>query len=219
MPKSKKPDEIVDLGLDLEEPEMMENTEVGAASLLSEQIPQMAAKLGFQDSILTALTRDLSFNDFMLEVLLGIMKPIRCEAGSIIEVNHEERTLFFRAAVGYRSDLIRGYVIPMGKGIAGHVADSRQPFIVANVMENKLHLRSISKAIGFDARNLIAFPLVVRGKCYGVLELLNRVGEPEFSASDIDLCTQLCASAVKAIEVRLMLAWTLQGKNRKEEAA
>ena len=209
----KKSDEVVDLNLDLEEPHSIENPEAGTDTLLSDQIPQMAARLNVQEALLSALTRDLPFNDFMTEVLLAIMKPIQCEAGSIIEVNHEERTLFFRAAAGYRSDQVMGYVIPMGRGIAGHVADSREPFVVSNVQENKVHLRSISKAIGFDARNLLAMPLVIRGKIYGVLELLNRVGEKEFSTTDVDTCAQLCASAVKAIEIRLMLSWSMQNQS------
>ena len=63
--------------------------------------------------------------------------------------------------------------------------------------------------------HLIALPIVIRGKVFGVLELLNRIGEETYSDTDIDLLTALCNMAARAIEIRLMIAWR---KGSKESA-
>jgi GAF domain-containing protein len=178
------------------------------------------SKLNALESMLTLLTRDYRFSDFTRELLMVFMKVVRSEAGSLLELDHEQSHFFFRAVVGQSSDRLPKFTVPIGKGIVGYVAESRQPLVVSDVNENQVHLRSIQQAVGFEARNLIAVPIFVRGKVYGVLELLNRVGEPTYTAQDVELLTYLCGVASRAIEVRLMLGWALsKGAESKRKAA
>jgi GAF domain-containing protein len=138
------------------------------------------------------------------------MKVVKCEAGSIFEVDESRNALFFRAVVGQSSDQLASFVIPLGQGIVGHVAESRQPVVVSDVPENKMHLKAVQKAVGFETRNIVALPIIVRGRVFGVLELLNRVGEAEFTPTDMELLGACIQLAAKAIEVRLMIAWAAQ---------
>jgi GAF domain-containing protein len=177
-------------------------------------LAQLNARFTMVDSFLRILTKDITFKDFARELLLVLMKVVKSEAGSIFEVDHSNNTLFFRAVVGQSSDNLTKFTIPMGQGIVGHVAESRQPLVVADAEANHLHLRAVAKAVGFETRNLIAVPILIRGRVYGVLELLNRVGEPNFTTSDIELLNYFCEMAAKAIEIRFMLAWGAQ--NRKD---
>lgn len=166
------------------------------------------AKAAALESMIKILVQDLKFTDFMREILLICMRSVKSEAGSILEIDPSSNTLFFRAAAGQSSDTISGFRVPVGQGIAGHVAESRQPIVVANVAENEIHLKAIARAVGFEARNMVAVPIVVRGKVFGVLELLNRFGDPDYSQGDVDFLVYLCEMAGKAVEVRLMFAWT-----------
>ena len=51
-----------------------------------------------------------------------VPKVVKSEAGSLLEVDHEKNSLFFRAVVGASSDRVSNFVIPMGQGVVGHVA-------------------------------------------------------------------------------------------------
>jgi GAF domain-containing protein len=113
---------------------------------------------------------------------------------------------------------VNRFVIPLGQGIVGYVAESRQPILVANVEENRRYLRAIQDAVGFEARNLVALPIVIRGRVYGVVELLNRVGEENYTPTDLEVLSGICELAGKAIEIRLMLGWAAKS-DRSEEAA
>jgi GAF domain-containing protein len=176
-----------------------------------------AAKFSLVEAFLRQITRDQSFGDFLREILLASMKVVKSEAGSLLEVDHERNSIFFRSTVGTSSDRVSGFVIPMGQGIVGHVAESRRPLVVANVAENKLHLKSIQDAVGFETRNLVAVPIVIRGRIYGVLELLNRVGEPDYTPADVELLAYACEMAAKAIEARLMIAWSAKSRTGRPE--
>jgi GAF domain-containing protein len=175
-----------------------------------------AAKFALVESFLKQVTRDQGFGDFIREILLTTMKVVKSEAGSVLEVDHKKNSLFFRAVVGTSSDRVSSFVIPMGQGIVGHVAESRRGILVSNVGENKLHLKAIQDAVGFETRNMAAIPIVIRGRIYGVLELLNRIGEPDYTNSDLELLNYACEMAAKAIEARLMIAW---GAQRRSSAA
>jgi len=198
------------LGPVLEAPPAAESP--GSALFGDDAAVSTASRLMVAETFLSLLVRDLKFHDFMREVLLATMKVVKSEAGSLLEVDHENRSLFFRAVVGQSSDRVSRFLIPLGQGVVGYVADSRQPLIVDKVEDNKFHLKVVEYAVGFKARNLVALPIIVRGKVFGVLELLNRVGEGGYTADDVELLTYVCTMAAKAIEVRLMLAWSASGE-------
>lgn len=181
----------------------------GGALFELDSMAMLTCKVMALEAFLALATRDLPFVEFSRELLMAFMRVIKSEAGSLFELDHESNQLFFRAIVGSSSDKLAGVSVPMGAGIVGHVAESRQPLVVSNVGENAMHLRSIQDAVGFEARNLVAVPILIRGQVYGVLELLNRVGEDGFD-KDIELLTYLCDAAARTIEIRLMLAWALK---------
>lgn len=190
---------------------------VGAALFSEDSFAPLMAKLVICESLLKLMTRDCNFNDFVRELLLISMRAVKSEAGSILEVDHNTKMLFFRSVVGQSSDRLSKFTIPMGQGISGHVAESKLPMMVDNVNENKRHMRSIQKAVEFEARNIVCLPIIVRGQIYGVIELLNRIGESNYSNQDMELLTYICDAAAKALEVRMMISWAKQ--QTKKEAA
>jgi GAF domain-containing protein len=183
----------------------------GPAGVLieSDSLGILNAKVAALESFLALATRDVPFEEFTRELLMVFLRVVKSEAGSLFELDHRHQQLFFRAIVGSSSDKLAGMMIPLGTGIVGHVAESRQPLVVDDVGENRLHLKAVQEAVGFATRNLVAVPILIRGKVYGVLELLNRVGEESYAA-DVELLSYLCESAARAIELRLMIAWAMR---------
>lgn len=177
----------------------------GADLFGEDRLTNLAAKLMAAQQLLNLPLRPISFREFIREVLLIFLKSVPSEAGSVLEVHEEKGSIFFRAATGHSSDKIEHFLIPIGKGIVGHVIESKKFVNVKNVSENKEHLHSIGKAVGFETRNMIAFPILIRGKVYGVIELLNRMGETDFTPQDIDLIESLSEMAATAIELRMTL--------------
>jgi GAF domain-containing protein len=109
--------------------------------------------------------------------------------------------------------------VPFGQGVVGHVAASKFPLVVDDTEENKIHLKSIAQTAGFEARNMIAAPIIIRGKVYGVLELLNRVGEKKFTSVDLELVNYFCEMTARLFELRFMLAWAKVNKEAERDAA
>lgn len=207
----------ISLNLDaiLEMPPQSESAGSPLGALFSDgsvALQQASAKVMALEFFIQLLTQDKSFSEFASDLLLCLLRVVKSEAGTIFEVDHVSETLFFRAAAGSSSDVVRNFRIPIGQGVVGHVAESRQPVAVSNVGENRMHLKQIGNAVGFEPRNLIAVPIVIRGKIFGVVELLNRLGENEYTETDIEVLRYLCDVAAKVIEARLMIAWGAQAR-------
>lgn len=168
---------------------------------------KIAAKHFIADRFLRLLVQDLDFNAFMQELLLDILKVVECEAASVVEIDYQKNIMFFRSATGFSSDSIRRFTIPRGHGIAGQCAEGRKSILIDEVSENKNHLKSLEKSVGFKTSNMLASPILVRGRSFAVLELLNRKKADSFTQDDLEIVEYACDMAAKAVEVRMILAW------------
>ena len=201
----------VELAVTLESSDTNDSTAV--SSLFSiETLESAGAKLNAVECLLALVNRDCKFPEFMREVCLIAVRAIPSEAGSLLEIDPKNESFFFRATVGTVSEKMSAFSIPKGQGIVGHVAESKQPLAVNAVEENKIHLRAIQNAVGFETRNMLAAPILIRGKVFAVVEILNRVGEPDYSPADIEMITYFCNAAAKVIEARLTLNWALKSQ-------
>lgn len=214
-----KDEDSAKIELVLEAPPEAREAVEGMSLFPDDTLAYSAAKLGAVETMLGLLVRNLTFKDFTRELLLCVLRVIKCEAASILELEQETGQLFFRAVVGRSSDRITHFQIPLGKGIAGHVAESKLPLRVDNAAEHSLHLREIATAVGFEARSLICVPLLVRCQVYGVIQLLNRAGQDRFSDSDLEVLNYLADMASKTLEARLMLSWALASAESGKAAA
>lgn len=173
----------------------------------SETISSVNARFAILEGLVRLLTLDIRFSDFIRDALLIALRVVPCEAGSILEIDHKAESLFFRAVVGQRSESLTNFTLPLGQGIVGHVAESGQALVVENIQDNKIHLKAVAKTVGFEVQNMVAVPILIRGKVFGVLEVLNRMGDEKFNRNDQEILEYFCVNLGKFIELRLMLAW------------
>jgi GAF domain-containing protein len=195
-----------------------DSTSSAIVTLDDESLGLLNAKFEIADALLKMAPKEIKFNDLAREILLLVVRVVNCEAGSIFELDKENKSLFFRAVSGRSSDVVSKFSIPFGQGVVGHVASSKFPLVVDNTEESRMHLKSVAQTAGFEARNLIAAPIIIRGRVYGVLELLNRVGEKTFTPEDLEVATYFCEMTARLFEVRFMLAWSNQQEKQRETA-
>lgn len=183
-------------------------------------------KLAAVEALMRLITRDqLSFGQLISDLLRITIEQVKSEAGSFLELDYQNNCMFFRAAAGRHSQGLLNFTVPLGQGVAGFVCETQQPMALSSVDDSSVYLRAISSAVGFETKNMIAYPVVIRGVTFGCLELLNRLDEPQFTESDKEVLSTICEHAARVIENRLMLAAMsrelaeLKGKKTEESAA
>lgn len=116
-----------------------------------------------------------------IENILQISAAEMCsDEASVLIRDGSEGDLRFLSAIGSVADQLLGLKIPPGKGIAGFVMSSGQPMAVADVGGEQTFYAEVDKTTGYSTQTILATPLRYKGEVIGVLEYVNRCGEPPF---------------------------------------
>src|SRR3989449_10891510 len=113
--------------------------------------------------------------------LLGVAaQSVGSADASVLIRDGNEGGLKFLVAVSELEEELLKIRIPPGKGIAGLVFSSGQPMAVNDVSEEGSFWSEADKKTGFKTVTLLATPLRTRNETIGVLEFVNRPGEPPY---------------------------------------
>jgi Nif-specific regulatory protein len=122
------------------------------------------------------------------------------EASSLLLVNHETQELYFEVALGTKGAAVKNYTVKLGEGIAGWVAMHNKSIVVNDVENDKRHLSTISKQIGYPSKTMLAVPMRIKGDCIGVIELLNKKNQKNFTQDDLEWLEIFANQAALAVQ-------------------
>lgn len=105
---------------------------------------------------------------------------VNSEEASVLIRDGDEGDLRFLAAIGKVAEQLINLKIPAGKGIAGFVLSSGQPMAVSDVGSEESFYSEVDKTTGYSTQMILATPLRHNGEVIGVLEYINRRGDPPF---------------------------------------
>jgi phosphoserine phosphatase RsbU/P len=115
-------------------------------------------------SAITSETLDL---DHILANLAAIVKEVApYDLFAILLYSERQGGLSIRYGIGHRDEVVRSLVIPLGEGITGLAAASRQPILVGDVQSDPRYLAALDAV-----RSELAVPMTVRGRLVGVIDL------------------------------------------------
>jgi GAF domain-containing protein len=135
------------------------------------------------NSLTAPLTRSIE------NLLRVAAQSIGSDEASVLVRDGNEGGLKFLVAIGRVADKLMKVRIPPGRGIAGFVFSSGQPVAVADAAQEETFYAEVDRATGYSTQTLLATPLRAAGEMVGVLEFVNRLGEPPyqpFSPSEMD---------------------------------
>jgi signal transduction protein with GAF and PtsI domain len=136
---------------------------------------------------------------------------VHSDEASVLIRDGDEGDLRFLSAIGTVADQLLNLRVPAGKGIAGFVMSSGQPMVVSDVGEEQSFYAEVDKKTGYSTQMILATPLRHNDEVIGVLEYINRTGEPPyepFTPEEMDkaaLCAEAIASLVNAYEAAKLL--------------
>ncbi len=142
----------------------------------------------------------INLDETLTIVFYNILNVIRAEAGSIFLVDENHQELICRVCQGPTDNSILGIRIPIGTGIVGHVAETRQIDITMDVKQDKRHYSQIDRKTGFVTRSMVSVPLISNDEMLGVIQVINKEHGKIFSQDDVNLLKALSNGAAIAIQ-------------------
>jgi K+-sensing histidine kinase KdpD len=156
-------------------------------------------------------TSQLDFDAVIDTIMFRVRNVIHCEASSVILYDEIRDSLVFYAASGLGAREIEGLTIPRGEGFAGWVFEHDEPVIIENASEDTRFYSGIDKITHLTTKSLICVPIKKQDKILGVIEGINKIGEP-FSQRDLALLIAISQLAGISIE-NSMIHKNLEEKN------
>ena len=153
--------------------------------------------------------------DRLLEVIVDLaVRGSGCQRGTLYLVDPVRKELWSKVAQGLEKVEIR---LPMGHGIAGHVAETGDVVCIADAYGDPRFNRDVDRAYGFRTENLLTVPMKNKlGAIIGVLQVLNKERGP-FGDDDVVFLEVLQTHAAIAIENALLYKEALEKKRIERE--
>ncbi|TGN18442.1 SpoIIE family protein phosphatase [Leptospira idonii] len=149
-------------------------------------------------SVLINKSLDLSK---VLEMVMESAKSVfRTEASSLLLLDDKKEFLLFHTVTGEKKEEVAKIKVPIGQGIAGTVAVTKQPMIINDAQNDPRVFRDVDKASNFITRNILASPLIVGEEVIGVIEAINTIDRNNFSQNDIDFFLSFSSACAVAIQ-------------------
>jgi len=137
----------------------------------------------------------------VLDDLLGsALAVLGTRDGSLLLRDDETEELVFVVVRGEARHNLQGYKLPPGKGIAGWVADNREPAFVHDVHKDSRFFAQVDETMGFHTQTLVCVPLLEGDRVLGVIEAINKLGDRDFSTEDHHLLMVVAQLASMAIQ-------------------
>ena len=128
------------------------------------------------------------------QILQRANEFVPAESGSILlddpyrkVASRKENDLVFIAAFGESSRELIGKRLSALNGIVGHVYQTGEPHLSADVEEDAYFFRDIDQQIGHKTDSIVAVPIYIGKHVCGVLELINRRDGSSFTPRDMTL--------------------------------
>ena len=157
-------------------------------------------QLSFFADIGKAITSTGSIQGLLDEVMDQIGAIFAAEYWSLFLRNSKTGELTFSVVVGSGVEKLRGVKIDRDKGVVGWIAENGRPVIISDVKKDTRFDRSMDKMTGFTTKSIIGVPLKSRGRVFGVIELINKLGGGSFSALELKTLTTIADFTAIAIE-------------------
>ena len=151
--------------------------------------------------------------DNVLEEVRGLLGVV---ATSIWLVDGPADELVCSQATGLKKELVHGWRLALGEGIAGWVAQNDQSLIVADAHYDARHFKGVDVKTGLGLCAVLSVPLRVKRHVIGVLQVVDTCPN-RFEQSDLELLEPLAASAAIAIESARLYQALLNAVNESDQ--
>lgn len=146
------------------------------------------------------LASTLELDKLLRSVMEMSAQVVKAEAASLLLLDERTDELVFDVALGSAGGKIKEVRLRIGEGLAGWVAQHREPAVVNDVKNDPRWSAKGDARSEFTTRQVLAVPLVTKGRLIGVVEAINHRDGSPFGESDVQVFEAFGAQAAVAIE-------------------
>lgn len=145
------------------------------------------------------LSATMDLDELLTKIMEGAKQICHVKADSILLLDKKKEELYFRIAIGEKSNEIKKIVLPIGEGIAGWVAQSGEPLIINDVDVDPRFSKKVDEVTKLKTKSILCVPIKFKDEILGVIEVLNKSNDEEFTETDLQYLTVLASQSAIAL--------------------
>ncbi|MGO4880635.1 MAG: SpoIIE family protein phosphatase [Bryobacteraceae bacterium] len=163
--------------------------------------------LDFLLEVSSVTSQTLDLDELLANVSEIVKRVIPGELLAILLYSEKRRELRIRYALGHREEVVQKWSIPLGQGITGAAALSREPVLVSDVRSDPRYLNAVEAV-----RTELAVPMIAHRKLVGVIDMQS-TRPNAYSEQDRALLRLIAARVAISID-NARLYWRVERQNR-----
>jgi signal transduction histidine kinase/CheY-like chemotaxis protein len=157
------------------------------------RVGQYLAALKTLSDLARTISSVLDLTEVLNQIVEAATTLTNAEEGMLLLPDDEEKALYLRAMKGVDDATVKTFRIRNEDNLVATVYRTGQPILVGD--RGPLRVKT-----EYFAKSILYVPMVIKGRCVGVLGVNNRFVDRTFSRSDQELLLDLAAHAAIAIE-------------------
>ena len=146
-----------------------------------------------------AINSSLDLDRVLAQILEAIQNLFDVVGSSIWLKEQQTGAVVCRQAAGFQRNIVKGWRLAPGEGIAGWVSSYGESVILPDTREDLRHFREVADTMQVELRSIISVPMRVKGTVIGALQMVDKqVGR--FDKSHGTLLETLADASAIAIE-------------------
>lgn len=160
-----------------------------------QQAVQALATIKALQSVTDATLSSLPLDEFLHELLSRVRQALSSDTATVLLLTKDGQHLEAWNSSGLEEEVKSHVSIPVGQGITGRIAASREPLVVEDISQVEVANPILLKAV----RSLIGVPLLVDGRLIGVIHV-GRMVPHRFTRDDLALLQLVADRSALAID-------------------
>ncbi len=181
---------------------------------VEEALQTRTRELALLNNASRAFASSLELDQILTSVLDHVRQIIGIVACSIWLVDQKSGNLVCREVASPKNDIVRGWRLAPGQGLARWVVQHRESLNIPNIQTDKRHFKGLDKQTSLQLRSILGVPLRTKNEVFGVLLLVDEA-QNRFSPDDTRLAESLASLAAIAIENARLYKQTQQDAETK----
>ncbi len=147
----------------------------------------------------TVVSGTLNLDQVLATVLQEMRRLLDVTITSVWLLDPQSGELVCRQATGLQSNVLLGWRLPPGEGLAGWVTRENESLLVTDALTDERHYHGVDQAAGLSLHSIVSAPLQAKTGVIGAIQAADTaIGR--FGAADLKLVESLATTAAAAIE-------------------
>ena len=183
----------------------------------SDRLARMLNEFGTLHEITHALESSDNLDTLLEYIMQKSHTVMNADSASLMLVIEETNELEFKIVLGPKATEVKPFRLPIGKGIAGWVAQTGKPVLIPDCYSDSRFDPSFDKRSGYHTRTMLTVPMIYKSKTLGVMSVINRMDGNPFDENDQMLFTIFASQAALSIENARLLRSAIEKERLDKE--